>query len=188
MLQTARMPARKEVEPGEHGNLTKGALVAQSVFFSFQYKPDNWRVQQVINMGAISGGSAFTPQDWEAVRYKTDVAIEKWIHEQMLYTRAVIVLVGSTTADSDWVRHEIIKAWKDKRALLGVRIHGLLDRNSRSSPRGKDPFAAISMTGGGTMADYVPLIDPRGSDSRAVYRDIQHSLEDWVMHRAYKPA
>ncbi len=41
--------------------------MAQSVFFSFQYKPDNWRVQQVMNMGAVSGGSAFKPQDWEAV-------------------------------------------------------------------------------------------------------------------------
>ena len=95
--------------------------MAQSVFFSFQYEPDNWRVQQVMNMGAISGGSAFTPQDWESVRYKTDAAIEKWIHDQMLYTKAVIVLVGATTSKSRWVKHEIIKGWNDKRPLLGGR-------------------------------------------------------------------
>lgn len=160
--------------------------MAQSVFFSFQYKPDNWRVQQVMQMGAVSGGSSFTPQDWEAVRYRTDAAIEKWIHEQMLYTRAVIVLVGSTTSDSKWVRHEIIKAWNDKRALLGVRIHKLLDRDSSPSSWGDDPFSAISLKGGGTMADYVPLINPHGSDSRAAYRDIQQNLEGWVMNRAYK--
>lgn len=80
--------------------------MTQSVFFSFQYDPDNWRVQQVMNMGAVSGGSAFSPQDWEAVRYKTDAAIEKWIHEQMNYTKAVIVLVGATTSKSRWVRHD----------------------------------------------------------------------------------
>lgn len=162
--------------------------MTQSVFFSFQYDPDNWRVQQVMNMGAVSGGSAFSPQDWEAVRCKTDAAIEKWIHEQMNYTKAVIVLVGATTSKSRWVRHEIIKAWNDKRPLLGVRIHGLRDKDGYTMPRGADPFASISMTGGGTMANYVKLIDPVGGDSKAVYRDIENNLEDWVNHRAYRPS
>lgn len=160
--------------------------MAQSVFFSFQYEPDNWRVQQVMNMGAISGGSAFTPQDWESVRYKTDAAIEKWIHDQMLYTKAVIVLVGATTSKSRWVKHEIIKGWNDKRPLLGVRVHGLLNRDGYTSSPGENPFAGISLTSGGTIADHVPLITPAGSDSRGVYRDIQDNLEDWVNLRAYK--
>lgn len=162
--------------------------MTQSVFFSFQYDPDSWRVQQVMNMGAVSGGSAFTPQDWEAVRYKTEAAIEKWIHEQMRYTKAVIVLVGATTSQSRWVRHEIIKGWNDKRPLLGIRIHGLLDNDGYASSCGGNPFASISMTGGGTMADYVTLIDPSGNDSKGVYRDIQDSLEHWVNYRAYKPS
>lgn len=162
--------------------------MTQSVFFSFQYEPDNWRVQQILNMGAISGGSAFTPQDWEAVRYKTDAAIEKWIHEQMLYTKAVVVLVGATTSRSRWVKHEIIKAWNSKRPLLGIRVHGLLNREGTSAAFGSNPFASISMTDGGTMADYVTLIDPAGSDSKSVYRNIQDNLEHWVKYRAYKPA
>lgn len=162
--------------------------MAQSVFFSFEYEPDNWRVQQVMNMGAVSGGSAFTPQDWEAVRHQTDAAIENWIHAQMLYTKAVIVLVGATTSQSRWVRHEIVKAWNDKRPLLGVRIHNLHDRKGNSASWGEDPFAKIGMTGGGTMADYVPLINPGGGGSQAVYRDIQDNLEQWVNNRAYKPA
>ena len=132
------------MSPARPGNRMKGAAMAQSVFFSFEYEHDNWRVQQVMKMGAVTGGSAFTAQDWEAVRLRTDAAIEKWIHEQMLYTRAVIVLVGAHTAKSRWVRHEIIKAWNDKRPLLGVRIHNLLDKNGYSSSWGDDPFAAIS--------------------------------------------
>lgn len=162
--------------------------MAQSVFFSFEYEPDNWRVQQVMNMGAVSGGSAFTPQDWEAVRHQTDAAIENWIHAQMLYTKAVIVLVGGTTSQSRWVRHEIVKAWNDKRPLLGVRIHGLLDKDGQSASYGADPFANIPFKDGGTMADYVPLINPGGGDSRGVYRDIQNNLENWVNNRAYKRA
>lgn len=160
--------------------------MAQSVFFSFEYQPDNWRVQKVMNMGAVTGGSAFTPQDWEAVRYKTDAAIEKWIHEQMLFTKAVIVLVGASTASSRWVRHEIVKAWNDKRPLLGIRIHGLTDKDGYTATAGPDPFAAISMKSGGTMADYVSLVSPAGGDSKSVYNDIQNNLEYWVSNRAYK--
>lgn len=162
------------------------AAVAQSVFFSFEYEPDNWRVQKVMNMGAVTGGSAFSAQDWEAVRFKTDAAIEKWIHDQMLYTKAVIVLVGSTTANSRWVRHEIVKAWNDKRPLLGVRIHGLTDKDGRTARAGSDPFAAITMKSGRPLADHVSLINPAGGDSKAVYNDILNNLETWVNTRAYK--
>lgn len=160
--------------------------MTKSVFYSFQYEPDNWRVQQVMNIGAISGGSAFTPQDWEAVRYETDTAIENWIHEQMNYTKAVIVLVGSTTADSHWVDYEIRKAWNEKRPLLGVRIHKLHDKDGDSTTLGVNPFSKISLQNGGTIADYVSLIDPIGFDSKSVYKDIQDNLENWVENRAYK--
>lgn len=160
--------------------------MTQSIFFSFQYNPDNWRVQQVMNMGAVSGGSAFSPQDWESVRFRTDAAIEQWIHRQMNYTKAVIVLVGATTSQSRWVKHEIIKAWNDKRPLLGVRIHGLRDKDGCTASYGADPFASISIKSGGTMADHVKLINPVGGDSKAVYRDIENNLECWVNNRAYK--
>lgn len=41
--------------------------------------------------------------------------------------------------------------------------------------RGADPFASISMTGGGTIANYVELIDSVGGDITAVYRDIENN-------------
>lgn len=160
--------------------------MAKSVFFSFQYEPDNWRVQQVINMGAVTGGAAFTAQDWESVRRQTDVAIENWIHQQMLYTRAVIVLVSATTAGSRWVKHEIAKAWDDSRPLLGVRIHGLHDRDGNPASSGSNPFEKVSLQGGGTVADHVTLINPAGSNSKAIYNAIQSNLEDWVSGHAYK--
>lgn len=87
-----------------------------------------------MKIGAISGDSAFTPQDWEAVRRNTDNAIKNWIHRQMRYTSAVIVLVGATTYKSRWVKYEIDKAWHDKHPMLGIRIHGLLDKTERRHP------------------------------------------------------
>jgi MTH538 TIR-like domain (DUF1863). len=160
--------------------------MVSSVFFSFQYDPDNWRVQQVMKVGAISGKPLFTPQDWEKVRRKTDKAIKEWIQKQMLYTKDVIVLVGATTYKSHWVKYEIEKAWNDKRPLLGVRIHGLLDKDGRRASCGQNPFEHVSLRNGKTVADYVKLINPDGNNSKDVYRDIEENLEKWLKNYAYK--
>jgi|UPI000769A889 MTH538 TIR-like domain (DUF1863). len=160
--------------------------MSKSVFFSFQYEPDNWRVQQVMQMGAITEDPAFTPQDWETVRRSTDTAIENWIDKQMLYTKAIIVLVGATTYESRWVRYEIIKAWNEKRPLLGVRIHGLLDKNGRQSSFGKDPFELIELSNGENLSQYVQLVNPNGATSKDIYNDIRLNLENWVQNLAYK--
>ena len=160
--------------------------MTKSVFFSFQYDPDNWRVQEVMNMGAISGEPLFTPQDWEKVRRETDKAIKDWIRRQMLYTKAVTVLVGATTYKSHWVNYEIRKAWNDKRPLLGVRIHGLLDKDGRTASYGQNPFTQINLPSGKTIADYVTLINPNGNSSKDVYSDIKENLEKWLKDHAYK--
>jgi MTH538 TIR-like domain (DUF1863) len=159
--------------------------MAKSVFYSFHYERDNWRVQQVQQMGALEEGAAFTPQDWEKVRYQTDAAIERWIHNQMAYTRAVIVMVGRETAQRDWVRYEIEKAWNEKRPLVGVRIHALRDTNQRTDTSGVNPFQMLRLPGGVTVADYVDLHNPSGYTSQDVYADIKRNLSGWV-DRAYR--
>lgn len=157
----------------------------KKVFFSFEYKPDNWRVQQVLKMGSLEGEVAFTPQDWESVRHQSKSRIEEWIHRQMLYSKAVVVLVGETTADSDWVDYEIRKAWDDRRPMLGINIHGLKDRQGRVGRKGTNPLANVTFDRGGSLADYVPVIDPAGLTSKQVYSEIEENIKTWVARKAY---
>jgi hypothetical protein len=154
--------------------------MARSIFASFDYDVDNWRVQQLLRMGAIEGDSLVTAQEWESVRRQTNAAIEKWIHDQMLRKSAVVVLVGSETASSGWVKYEIRKAWSDKRPLVGIRIHGLKDRNERTSRQGDDPFANVKCENCLTLDRYVTLHNPSGSDSQAVYNSIATNLDRWI--------
>ena len=85
--------------------------MAKSVFYSFYYVLDAWRVQQIIQMGALEGQTILNAQDWEQVKRQGNAAIEKWINEQMAYKSAVMVLVGAQTASRPWVRYEIAHAW-----------------------------------------------------------------------------
>ena len=156
-----------------------------AVFLSFHYDRDAHRVQQIINMGAVEGQTILSSQDWEAVKNRGKAAIEAWIDEQMKYKTAVVVLVGKETATRDWVLYEIAKAWDEKRALVGVRIHGLKDLAGKTDAAGSNPFEKVSLKSGNKVSDYVKLHDPPGADSKAVYASIQASLNGWI-DGAYK--
>ena len=72
--------------------------MARRVFYSFHYKPDNWRASQVRNMGVIEGNQAVADNDWETVTKGGDAAIKKWIDDQMVGRSCVVVLIGSAAA------------------------------------------------------------------------------------------
>ncbi|MFY7924614.1 MAG: TIR domain-containing protein [Aquidulcibacter sp.] len=155
--------------------------MARRVFFSFHFDNDYWRTQQVRNMGALEGQPLCTPNAWEEVKRKGKASIEKWIADNMYGKSCVVVLVGSQTASRPWVIHEIIKAWDDKRGVLGIRVDRLLDRNGQTSAQGANPFDSITI--GGTtrkLSSVVQLITPTGSDSKAVYASISTGIEKWI--------
>ncbi len=149
--------------------------MAKSVFYSFHYDRDVHRVQLVRNINALEGQPVLNSQDWESVRRGGDPAIESWINEQMAYKKAVIVLIGQETAGRKWVNHEINKAWRDKKPLLGVRIHGLSSMGSIDAP-GASPFSTSSG---------IPIFDPTVKDvwgqidSKATYSKLAENLEHW---------
>jgi hypothetical protein len=159
--------------------------MARSAFFSFHYQRDAWRVQQVINMGKLEGQPLLSAQKWEEVKRRGDQAIKNWIEEQMKYKSAVVVLVGAQTAQRRWVKHEIAYAWNNRKPILGIRIHGLADRNGYTDTQGPDPFTMVNLKGGGTVADYVSLHNPIGSTSQQAYASIDNNLFSWV-DSAYK--
>lgn len=154
--------------------------MAKSIFASFHYDNDNNRVQQVLNMGAIEEDSKVTAQDWETVKSKTDAAIESWIHDQMLRKSAVVILVGAETSQRKWVKYEIRKAWDDRRPVVGIRIHGLKNLDGYTSSAGANPFAQIKTKAGDTLDKWVPLYDPSGADSKAIYATISDNIESWI--------
>ena len=149
-------------------------------FFSFHYERDHWRVQQVLNMGALEGQTVLNHQAWEEVKRKGESAIKTWIDGQMEGKSVVVVLVGAQTAGRKWVQYEIGHAWDNYKPLVGLRVHGLQNDFKQTDQAGPNPFATVTLTGGGTVADHVPLFNPAGATSQAVYADIQKNLLTWV--------
>lgn len=144
-----------------------------SIFYSFHYGLDYWRVQQIRNIGHLGETRPVAAQKWESVRFESDVRIINWIEQQMKYKRAVVVLIGSETSSRRWVQYEIEQAWAKRKPLLGIRIDGLQDQYGRVTRRGEDPFLNLGYSG-------IPVFDPKGAHSSDKYVDIGRNLRSWI--------
>lgn len=153
--------------------------MARRAFYSFHFAEDAWRASQVRNMGVLEGNVPVSDNDWETVKMGGDAAIERWIATQMDGRSCVVVLIGAQTAERKWVKHEIKKGWGDKRGVIGVRIHGLKNNGGYTATFGANPFDAFKI-GKTSMSSIVPIYNPSGADSKAVYASINSNLDAWV--------
>jgi hypothetical protein len=149
------------------------------VFYSFHYDNDCWRTQQVRNIGFVDGSKPVSANSWEEVKRGGDEAIERWIANQLDGCSCIIALVGSETANRKWVRHEIIKAWNQKKGVVGVRIHSLRDSDGYQSDAGPNPFEKITV-GETPMSSIVKLYRPTSSISNEAYAAIEGGISKWI--------
>lgn len=154
-------------------------MARRRVFFSFHYKPDNWRASQVRNIGKVEGNSPASDNDWETVTKGGDKAIRKWIDEQMYGKSCLVVLVGAKTAGRKWIKYEIKKAWDTGKGVVGIYVNKLKDVHGNTAEKGHNPFGAFTVDGV-PMTRLVKCHTPSGSGSTAAYKDISENIEDWI--------
>jgi hypothetical protein len=103
--------------------------MARKVFFSFQYE-DVQRAMNVRNSNVISSDTKtgfIDKADFEEVERKGDVAIKKWITDQLYGTSVTVVLVGATTDKSKWVKYEIEQSVERGNGILTIDISKIAD-------------------------------------------------------------
>jgi len=155
--------------------------VARRVFYSFHYKPDVMRVSQVRNIGALEASRPATDNDWETVKSGKDIAIKRWITQQMNGRSCTVVLIGENTANRKWINHEIIKSWDEGMGVVGIRIHGLKNTDGYIANQGENPFDYIGYGDTGKkLSSIVKCYNPAGSNSKERYAWIAKHLENAV--------
>lgn len=157
--------------------------MTRKCFYSFHYEPDNWRAATVRQIGAIEGNQPASDNAWETIAYgpNHEARIESWISEQMKGRTCTIVLIGSGTANRKWINYEIVKSWNEGLGVVGIRIHGLKDRNSQTSVSGENPFDYI--THGPSqkpLSSLVKCYNPAGNTSQDRYAWITQHLSNAV--------
>lgn len=156
-------------------------MTKRNVFYSFHYIPDSQRAAKVRNIGVIEGNAPTLDNLWEKVTNGGDKAIENWIAEQMKGRSCVVVLVGSQTAKRKWINHEIIRAWKQKMGIVGIRIHGITNLDGQTSSIGGNPFDHITLgESGKKLSTVIKCYNPAGANSKERYAWISQHLENAV--------
>ena len=149
----------------------------RKVFFSFHYKKDVFRVQQVRNIGAIEDDQIVTANKWEEIKQKGSNAIKDWININLKGKSCLIVLIGEETAKSKWVDYEIRQAWDSNKAVFGIYIHNLKDIQGSTSTKGLNPFDNILLKNGEKLSKHVVCYNPPLTNA---YKYIAENLENWI--------
>lgn len=111
--------------------------MARRVFFSFKYE-DVSRAMIVRNSWVTQGKEAagfIDKADFEEVKRKGDQAIKNWINKQLEGTSVTVVLVGSLTCSSRWVKYEIEQSISRGNGLLGIDISKIKDFQGNTTER-----------------------------------------------------
>lgn len=155
--------------------------MSRRVFYSFHYKPDNWRASQVRNMGVVDCSQPCTDNDWETITKGGDEKIKEWIDDQLKGRSCSIVLIGKNTAGRKWINYEIKKSWNEGKGLLGIYIHNLKNVDGESTDKGNNPFESFTVgEDKKLLSSIVKAYDPPYSSSTYVYNYIKENLEDWI--------
>ena len=156
--------------------------MARKVFFSFHFARDAWKVSQVRNAYVVDKRGDSQPildkAAWEAIKRKGDAAIERWIAEQMSGCSTVVVLYGAETYKRPWVKHEIQKAHREGRGLLGVSLTGMRGADQVADySTCPSPFDGLSLKDASGRAVAYPTYGWVANDGRA-------NLDAWVEQAA----
>jgi len=118
--------------------------MARKVFFSFYHEGDVLRIGQIRNSGltklGIESAGFIDKADWESIELRGKGAVQTWINEQLKGTSVTVVLIGTDTADREWVEYEIKESFKRGNGLIGIFIHNVKDLNGKTSKKGKNPI------------------------------------------------
>src|SRR5262245_47478835 len=118
--------------------------MARRVFFSFHYERDAWRAGQVRNSWVTKDredAGFWDAAAWQEVKKKGDDAVERWIDSELNGTSATVVLIGTETADREYVGYEIKQSYIKRNGIIGIYIHNIKDSNGRTDVRGRNPLA-----------------------------------------------
>lgn len=141
--------------------------MARKTFFSFHYKNDVWRANQVRNSWVTKDdkvAAGFTDaSDFEKIKKEGEAAVKRWIDNQLVGTSVTVVLIGSETNSREYIKYELQKSYTKGNGMLGIYIHQLKDKDGYTSTKGSNHFGEIG----------------KDSKGNAVYFSSEYTTYDW---------
>jgi hypothetical protein len=119
-------------------------------FFSFHYKRDVWRANQVRHSWVTKGvqeAGYIDAADFEQIERRGEQAVHQWIDAQLNGTSVTVVLIGAETASREYVQYEIEQSVIKGNGLIGIYIHQVKNKEGQTDFRGNNPIANLTVGG-----------------------------------------
>ncbi len=146
--------------------------MARKVFFSFHYKNDVVRANQVRNSWVTKDREAAGFVDaaaFEKVEKEGIAAVKKWINDQLSGTSVTAVLIGSETNQREYVKYELQASYAKGNGMLGIYVHQCKDLSGKTDKKGSNQFGEIG----------------KDKNGNAVYFSTNYKCYDWVDNDGY---
>jgi hypothetical protein len=148
--------------------------MARRVFFSFHYKNDVVRANQVRNSWVTKedreSAGFIDAAEFEKIKDQGDAAIKKWIKEQLSGTTVTAVLIGVDTSNRDYVKFELQESYAKGNGMFGIYIHQCKNLAGQTSAKGDNMFGEIG----------------KDENGNAVYFSSAYPCYDWVDDNGYE--
>lgn len=158
--------------------------MARKVFFSFHYKNDVWRANQVRNSWVTQGKEAagfIDSVDFEKIEKEGDAAIKKWIDNQLAGTSVTVVLVGSDTSNRSYVKYELQKSYERGNGILAVHINQLKDKDGNTSSKGNTTFGELGKDKDGNSIYFFQIAKEHDYVDDNGYKNLGNWIDRYVI-------
>ena len=149
----------------------------RKVFFSFDWQ-DHWVVNQIRNISSFNTiNDKFQDYaDIEKIKRSTDDSIKKWINSQLDGASVTCVLIGQNTSQSKWVKYEIERSQEQRKGILGIFIHKLINKDGTTTIKGLNPIPTSFIA-----KSYDPITECPASSA---YQCISTNIQKWIEQAA----
>ena len=148
--------------------------MARRVFFSFHYKNDVVRANQVRNSWVTKedreAAGFIDAAEFEKIKDQGEAAIKRWIKQQLSGTSVTAALIGTDTSNREYVKFELQESYAKGNGMFGIYIHQCKDLDGKTSSKGSNSFGEIG----------------KDSNGKPVYFSVAYPCYDWVADDGYK--
>jgi hypothetical protein len=157
--------------------------MARRAFFSFHYKNDVWRANQVRNSWVTQGKEAagfIDAADFEKLQKEGDAAIKKWIDNQLSGTSVTVVLIGTDTSTRPYVQYELQKSYQRGNGIVGLHIHSCKDKSGDTCTKGSTTFGELGKDASGDPVYFYQIAKVYDYVDDDGYKNLGTWIEDAV--------
>jgi hypothetical protein len=151
------------------------------VYFSFDYRRDLHRVNEIRQLPQIIAGAAAGFQSakiWQEAKRSGDGAVHGLINDALSCTSVTVVCVGQTTARRKYVTYELERSLERGNGLVGITINHLSDGQGNSDPEASiPPLLTISGASIYKYSDRRTLVNWIEQAAEAAARERQHDYQ-----------